>query len=493
MNKVESIVVSSTGRDETFRLFALLTATVFVGLIGIGLALKSFNLESGLITYVAIALALTAVLFGILYNGLLKHILGRNKLLTDNASQLRVAHDWLEQRVEARTLEMQETNQALERTVVRLRNRQREMSVLGEMGNLFQACRNVEEACEVARDQLSRLFPDLSGTLFLMSPCCKELDRVAQWGVVEGLKDGFRPDDCWALRRGKPHEFGGDQQAVACHHVDGAKAPWHLCLPMTAQGEAIGLLYLQSQQRPADGTADEEQAEDDRTQFYAAVADSVALAFANLRLREKLQHQALRDPLTGLFNRRYLIETLERELHRAERSEQPLSVIMLDIDHFKSFNDTYGHGAGDAMLEAVGKLLRSRTRIGDIACRYGGEEFAIVLPGAPAEITLRRVDALRKEIQSLSIQYRGNPLAQITISAGVSVYPMHGPDEESLIHAADQALYSAKQKGRNQSVLAPEPKQELVQETKAVELVRKDGYVILDNWRRDESTKEGGA
>ncbi|MGI9382999.1 MAG: hypothetical protein ACR2PO_07580, partial [Methyloligellaceae bacterium] len=188
MEKVESIVVSSQGRDGTFRLFALLTAAVFIGQVGIGLILKSFHLDMGLLTHVVSAVVLTALLFAVLHNGLFKDIVGRNKLLTDSASQLRVAHDWLEQRIEARTHEMQEANQALASTVVRLSNRQREMSVLGEMGNLFQACRTVEEAGAVARDQLRRLFPDMSGTLFLMSPCCKELDRVAQWGVVEGLK-----------------------------------------------------------------------------------------------------------------------------------------------------------------------------------------------------------------------------------------------------------------------------------------------------------------
>lgn len=479
MEQVEARVAPYAGRDGAFRLLALLAAAVFAGHVGIGLVLESLRIDPGVTTYAASALALTALLFVVLYNGLFKDIEGRNQLLTDNASQLRAAHDWLEQRIEARTYEMQETNQALERTIVRLSSRQREMAVLGEMGNLFQACRTVEEACDVARDQLRRLFPKLSGALYLMSPCCKELDRVAQWGEADGLPHDFRPDDCWALRRGKPHEVGGEQLAVACHHVEAAKAPWHLCLPMTAQGEALGLLYLQSAQRPAEAAAGEDRDEDDRAGFYAAVADSVALAFANLRLRETLQHQALRDPLTGLFNRRYLIETLERELHRAERSEQPLSMVMLDIDHFKAFNDTYGHGAGDAMLEAVGSLLRARTRVGDIACRYGGEEFAIVLPGAPADITLRRVDALRKEIQSLTVQYRGNPLSQITVSAGVSVYPIHGPDQESLIHAADQALYAAKQKGRNRSILAPEPKSEA--HAAPVALVRENGEVVVED------------
>jgi diguanylate cyclase (GGDEF)-like protein/PAS domain S-box-containing protein len=162
-----------------------------------------------------------------------------------------------------------------------------------------------------------------------------------------------------------------------------------------------------------------------------------------------LQEQAIRDPLTGLHNRRYLDETLPRELQRAERAGQPVGIIMLDIDHFKRFNDTYGHDAGDTVLRAVGAFLKEHTRGADIACRYGGEEFTLVLPGASLADTQQRAEELRAGIQTLAVQHGEQPLAQVTISLGVAVFPAHGTTAESLIRAADQALYQAKRNGRN--------------------------------------------
>jgi diguanylate cyclase (GGDEF)-like protein len=192
----------------------------------------------------------------------------------------------------------------------------------------------------------------------------------------------------------------------------------------------------------------------DRTRLAATAAEHIALALANLNLRETLRHQAVRDPLTGLFNRRYLEETLERELRRAERRSLPLAVIMLDIDHFKRFNDTFGHDAGDALLPEVGSYLRTHVRPEDIACRYGGEEFTLILPDAPLEPTLRRVDELRQGIARLGIAHRGQPLGTVTISMGVAVFPAHGTSPDALLRVADRALYRAKEQGRDCACVA---------------------------------------
>lgn len=163
--------------------------------------------------------------------------------------------------------------------------------------------------------------------------------------------------------------------------------------------------------------------------------------------REALRDQAMHDPLTGLFNRRYFQEALEREVHRADRGRQPVSVLMLDLDHFKKFNDTYGHQAGDSLLKKVGAMLDARTRVEDIACRYGGEEFVLILPGARIDVAVRRANELRKAMREASLE--DNQLGPVTVSVGVAGFPEHGTRGEALLRAADEALYRAKHEGRD--------------------------------------------
>ena len=171
-------------------------------------------------------------------------------------------------------------------------------------------------------------------------------------------------------------------------------------------------------------------------------------------LQAKLSEQAIRDPLTSLYNRRYLEETIEREVHRADRENLPLSIIMLDLDHFKQVNDTYGHDAGDLMLKMLSGLLQKECRKGDVACRYGGEEFCIIMPGAPLEIASERAERWRILFSQQSMKYK-NKTVHATASFGVATYPHHGLDGRQVIASADQALYVAKQNGRNQVMLAP--------------------------------------
>ncbi len=175
---------------------------------------------------------------------------------------------------------------------------------------------------------------------------------------------------------------------------------------------------------------------------------------ANLRLQKTLRVQAVRDPLTGLFNRRYLEETFERELRRAERARKPLGVIMLDLDHFKAFNDTFGHAAGDAILRFLGQFLLSRSRREDVACRYGGEEFVLIFPDASLDTTARRAEQLRAEARSLQVLHHGHPLGNVTISVGVAAFPEQGSTTATLLRAADEALYRAKTEGRDRVEVA---------------------------------------
>lgn len=193
-----------------------------------------------------------------------------------------------------------------------------------------------------------------------------------------------------------------------------------------------------------------------------AMAES--LRTLNRRLEEKVRQrtdellqQAIRDPLTSLFNRRYLDETLPREIHRALREEEPLAVVMIDLDHFKHFNDQWGHEAGDIVLLGVAEALLDGLRASDIACRYGGEELLVVMPGADADEAVRRITAIAAQARSVGARVMGREIEAITFSAGVATVPEHGESAEVLVRAADRALYMAKETGRDRIVVAHPP------------------------------------
>jgi diguanylate cyclase (GGDEF)-like protein len=220
-----------------------------------------------------------------------------------------------------------------------------------------------------------------------------------------------------------------------------------------AQSTALGVLHLVDAREPRESALGPHHVLA-RRQLAFTVADQVGLALSNLRLQESLRDQAIRDPLTGLFNRRYMEESLDRELLRARRRHMPLGVIMIDIDHFKHFNDTFGHAAGDVLLREIGVLLQRHMRGEDIACRYGGEEFTLILLEASAEDTQQRAMLLRQEAGRLRVEYGHQPLGAITISVGVAVFPDHGGAADALLKAADTALYRAKSSGRDRVMVA---------------------------------------
>jgi len=234
---------------------------------------------------------------------------------------------------------------------------------------------------------------------------------------------------------------------LRCKHAQ--HTPSYVCIPMMAQGETLGILHIRelSPTPVIDETG---------MRLAITVGDQLSLALANLRLRDELRQQAIRDPITKLFNRRYMEETLIREMSRAQRNNQPLSVIMIDIDHFKEFNDTFGHEAGDLVLQSLAKFLSTRVRGSDVACRYGGEEFTLILPSATLELARKRAEQIREGIQSIQVKYGGQTLGPITLSLGVAVFPDHGVTGEAILQLADAALYRAKQTGRNRVVISSE-------------------------------------
>jgi len=330
--------------------------------------------------------------------------------------------------------------------------RAREVALLNQMGGLLQACLTVEEAAAVIGRLAPQFFPGARGAVFLLEAARRVAERVAVWGTpgLEGPPT-FPPDGCWALRRGQLHASADTAITPSCPHLGEPGPVSSLCVPMAAHGEALGVLHLTS---PRGGIGAAASAAEDRTRLAVTVAEHLALAVANLRLRESLRAQSIRDPLTGLFNRRYMEETLERELRRAERDHHPVGILVLDIDHFKRFNDAYGHDGGDAVLAGLGGLLLANVRAGDVACRHGGEEFVLILPGASALESRRRATEVLEVARDFQVAHRGQLLGPITFSVGVAAYPDHGTTGEGLLRAADTAVYRAKHEGRDQIVVA---------------------------------------
>jgi len=294
------------------------------------------------------------------------------------------------------------------------------------------------------------LFPNWSGSLCVTSASRIAVETVAEWGKTGNGERVFAPDDCWALRRGQPQSFRRGEKTAPCRHIDLNDLTESLCVPLMAQGEALGVMSLQMKQSHEQRGGGAPRFSSEGEQHLAVVlAKQVALALGNLKLRSSLQNQSICDPLTGLFNRRYMEESLEREFSRANRSKTTVALMMMDLDHFKRFNDTFGHQAGDTLLRALGDLLKKNTRGQDIACRYGGEEFALVLTDSNLAGALKRAEILRQQVKQLSVEYAGQLLGAVSISIGVALYPDHGATIAEVLRASDQALYSAKREGRD--------------------------------------------
>ena len=343
-----------------------------------------------------------------------------------------------------------------------LEQRTRQLSLLNDMSDLVQCCPTIEEAYGVISQQAQWIFPQESGALFVLAASRNLAESVSAWGEPSKDPPAFQPADCWAFRRGQLHgaetRSTGDHQNhkpdLICSHLQNPAPSAYVCIPLIAQGETLGVLHLrhQAEEEPDASTAEVWYTEA-RKQLAHTVADSLALAISNLKLRDSLRQQSIRDPLTGMFNRRYLEESLDREVARATRAGSPLGVMMIDIDHFKHFNDMFGHEAGDVVLRELGAFFRSQIREADIACRYGGEEFALILPDASLEITRQRAEKIREEVKQLHVKHHGRLLGAVTLSLGVAELPSHGSNGDVLIRIADAALYRAKKAGRDRVMI----------------------------------------
>jgi diguanylate cyclase (GGDEF)-like protein/PAS domain S-box-containing protein len=359
-----------------------------------------------------------------------------------------IARDLTEHRQNSEALQL--ANALLEIKVIELEERTRVITLLGQMSDVLQTAVAPSDAYACVADYAEQLFSLDAGALCTVSPASNTVEVVASWGAP-ATRSVFVPRDCFALRTGRSHGAHGHGTEQNCPHVLGDLAAGHACIPITSHAERIGILCVRWHPKSAEAGHVAAVDAPFRAKLAAAFAEQVGMALTSIRLKEELRSQAIHDPLTGLHNRRFLEDAFRRELLRAARKRSPVGVLMLDLDHFKAFNDAHGHGAGDALLRAFAVQLRSDIRAEDIACRYGGEEFVVILPDTTSDEALERAEQVRVGLSHLVVDFRGQALASVTVSIGVATAPEHGDAPDPLLRAADAALYAAKAGGRNRT------------------------------------------
>lgn len=344
--------------------------------------------------------------------------------------------------------ELRGANSQLQAAVMDLEARSRDMSALSRASQVMQSCARLDEAMQVIARAGAGLFEGVPGGVYAAAHDHDGLEPVATWGDLTPVEP-FRTEDCWALRTGHVHQIGNDALALPCPHIP-VGTDWSVCVPLIAQNEMIGVVHVRVASRE-DAPASLHRIEE----LANLVRDQWSLTLANIRLRDTLRDQSIRDALTGLYNRRFLDESFDRELERARRRKQWVTVAVMDLDHFKLFNDANGHHGGDAVLRNLGRFLLESTRGEDVVARFGGEEFVVILPDTPIEDGLVRVDRLASGWRRRGEDAAGVMPAFPTLSIGVAEYPTCGETAREVLGAADAALYAAKDQGRNQIVTAP--------------------------------------
>jgi diguanylate cyclase (GGDEF)-like protein/PAS domain S-box-containing protein len=345
--------------------------------------------------------------------------------------------------------ELHETQRRLELSEERFRNWTQRLVTLNRMDDQLLACASLEEACETAAPFLERLLGAEVGAFYRFDATRDQATAVLSWGPLAESSRTFAGRECWAVRLAQPHGFEPGPEEPRCGHVESGLAGGAVCVPAFAASELQGILHL----RFAGPLAAVEDPLALR-QLAVSIASHLAIRFSAIGLRDAYRRQSTRDPLTDLFNRRYMEETLTRELRRCLRARESLAVLALDLDHFKSINDDFGHEAGDAVLLAVAAVLTQHSRVSDVACRAGGEEFIVLLPGMSSEAATTRAEAIRCAISRLRERRPEPAFARLTVSAGVALHPEHGVEPSELLRAADEALYRAKRGGRDRVELA---------------------------------------
>jgi len=332
-------------------------------------------------------------------------------------------------------------------TVNALEDRAHESELLTSARDELQLCVDVKQVYQSASNSFQRLLVGTSGSLCIINNSRQLVEVVSSWQGSAGetaVEDFHSPDSCCGLRSGQPRWRQPGVSEIHCTHFGASVPERYLCMPIVAHGNTLGVLYVQCT------SGDTVSAVNQRMDGLRQLVQLTGMAIATLNLRTKLENQSIRDSLTGLFNRHFMQISLERELSRAARRKQILAVFMLDLDHFKKFNDSYGHAAGDSVLKAVAEIFRTSIRTEDIACRYGGEEFTIMLPDVTPKVALERAESIRRAVSNVRLALDIESHGEFTVSIGLALYPNDGETADLLLRRADMALYRAKRMGRNQ-------------------------------------------
>ena len=329
----------------------------------------------------------------------------------------------------------------------------RETRLLSELNEWLQSCNSLHELYDMVGEFFSRLLPGCGGSLYIYANSRDVLESAKAWNGAK-MMPAMHPEDCWGLRRGRIYSSGESEINFPCAHIDVAEPSEYCCIPILAHGETIGLLHLEFYDRALGGEKPHKEEIAEQRRLGLVCAEQISLAIANVKLRDQLREQSIRDPLTALFNRRYMLETCNREFSRATRTRQAVGLVSIDVDHFKKFNDNHGHDAGDTVLRAVGDCLQTTFRNEDVPCRFGGEEFVVILPGATLETAARRAEELRHKVEWLVVRHADGNLPKITVSIGVAAFPDAGDNPQLVMKAADEAMYRAKEGGRNRLELS---------------------------------------
>jgi diguanylate cyclase (GGDEF)-like protein len=341
--------------------------------------------------------------------------------------------------------QMQDYGNRMKQAADDVKRERNQVAKLNDASQFLQACSSTEEIGAIASTIIAPFFNGFDGALYVFGASRNQLTRISSWGSE--LPRTIAANQCWGLRRGQAHEHDAVDSLPACEHFGGLDAPATLCVPLSANGAVLGLLVLKTQSLLPH---DDENANLQKARTIATlVARQLGLSLSNLRLQDTLKDQSIRDPLTALFNRRYLEIVAEKELALAHRHGRSMAVIMLDVDHFKKFNDVYGHAAGDAALVSVAGYISRNLREGDWAFRYGGEEFIILMRETSVEAALAKAESLCSGIAAVPLALGSTQLPNVTASLGVAIYPSNGGTLEDLLQSADEALYASKHAGRN--------------------------------------------
>lgn len=330
------------------------------------------------------------------------------------------------------------------------KNKGDDLRLIGQMSSWLFSAQSIPELVIIIRESMLKLFPDAIGSIFLYSNSRDCLEYSGGWGVQNIKDQHFKPDDCWGLRRGRSYAFGGQAIMVPCNHAPRDEAAY-ACLPIIAHGDTIGLLHIDFPHIPAREMTDMQlQIFQGNLELAQICVEQISLATAMVRLQTELRDKSVKDLLTGLWNRRWFLDMASSELRRATKSNKPMSIIMLDVDHFKRFNDEYGHDAGDTALKVLATHLTDIDREGVYAARFGGEEFAIICANTSTEEAVALADGLREKVSQAPIIHAGQRLPSLNFSAGI-VSALAASDLRTLIACADKALYAAKAAGRQQT------------------------------------------